>query len=96
MTTMDETYQNTLAPKYLFGARAGRRSYLAWLHRFIKLWSQRYVDRLAYRNMLDLDESILRDIGVTREDVIRASKLPLSRNAAEELHRIALGNRGVF
>lgn len=50
-------------------------------------------DRAAFRNLLGKDDTILRDIGVTRADVERAAGLPLSQNAALELRRIALRNR---
>ncbi|WP_118134751.1 hypothetical protein [Oceanicella sp. SM1341] len=51
------------------------------------------LDRAAFRNLLHKDEWVLRDLGVTRHDVEQAAGLPLSRNAAEELRRLALANR---
>ena len=54
---------------------------------------QRQIDRDAFNHLLDLDESILDDIGVTRFDVIEASKLPLSKNASNELEKVSKQNR---
>lgn len=60
---------------------------------FWKIHRQQVTNRLAFKNLLTLDANILHDIGVTREDVIWASKLPLSKNAALELEKIARENR---
>ena len=46
-------------------------------------------DRAAFEHMLHVEDRILEDIGVTRDDVIWASKLPLSKNAALELQRVS-------
>jgi len=54
---------------------------------------QRRIDRLAFQHLIALEDDILRDIGVSRADVIWASKLPLSQNAAQELEIIARQNR---
>lgn len=59
----------------------------------IKTRHQRKINRQAFDNMLTLDAAILKDIGVTSEDVRWASKLPLSQNAALELEKIAKANR---
>lgn len=50
---------------------------------------KRREDRDAFKNLLALDERMLKDIGVSRNDVIWASNLPLSINASEELEKIA-------
>ena len=47
------------------------------------------IDRQAFNHLLALDESLLRDIGVTRQDVTWASNLPLSENASARLNEIA-------
>ena len=52
---------------------------------FIEVRKQRRIDRLAFKHMLTLDEEMLKDIGVTRDDVIWASKLPLEINASRTL-----------
>lgn len=56
-------------------------------------WQKRRTDRQAFQHMLALDDKLLRDIGLTRADVIWADKLPLSQNAAAELEKIALQNK---
>lgn len=48
-------------------------------------------DRLAFETLLRLDDETLEDIGYTRKDVVRASKLPLEMNAAEQLRRNRIG-----
>lgn len=71
----------------------------AWFHRFLERRAYRREqrrDRLAFRAMMHLDDNTLKDVGVSREDVIWASQLPLSQNAGQELHKIALSNRTVF
>ncbi len=51
--------------------------------------------RRGIRNMLELDDHLLRDMGVTRADVLRAANLPLSESAGEELVRASRRNRGL-
>lgn len=50
-------------------------------------------DRRRYNRLLELEERILDDIGVTREEVVYGSRLPLARNAAMELRRISQARR---
>jgi len=50
---------------------------------------KRRIDRLAFKNILMLDDRTLKDIGVTRQDVKWASRLPLSEDAAIRLEHIA-------
>lgn len=52
----------------------------------------RIQNRRGVQSMLELDDSLLRDMGVTRDDVRWASQLPLSCRAGEELSR-ASGRR---
>lgn len=52
----------------------------------------RFQNRRSVEAMLELDDSILRDMGVTRDDVRWASRLSLSHRAGEELSR-ARGRR---
>lgn len=52
----------------------------------------RIQNRRGVQSMLELDDSLLRDMGVTRDDVRWASQLPLTRRAGEELTR-ASGRR---
>ena len=42
-------------------------------------------ERRGLRTMLELDDHLLRDIGVTRGDVAYAAQLPLTWNASAEL-----------
>lgn len=49
--------------------------------------------RRAFNKMLNLDDHLLHDIGVSRAEVIMASYLPLSVNAAQELRRMSLERR---
>ncbi|MBW8640187.1 DUF1127 domain-containing protein [Hoeflea sp. WL0058] len=52
-----------------------------------------FTDRRQFNRLLDLEDAILDDIGVTRGDVQIASRLPLKKNAALELRRISLVRR---
>ena len=49
--------------------------------------------RRRFNTLLDLDDHMLDDIGVTRAEVETASRLPLSVNAATELRRMSLTRR---
>ena len=51
------------------------------------------IDRQAFAQLLRLNAHILSDIGVTRDDVIWASKLPQSINASLELEKMVLFNK---
>jgi len=42
--------------------------------------------RDAFMNIVDLDDKVLDDIGVTREEVEWAARLPLRVNASQALH----------
>ncbi len=59
-------------------------------------WSarkQRRMDQKAFRQILSLSDAAIRDIGVTRSDVIWANSLPLGTNASAELKKAAHRNR---
>ncbi len=61
----------------------------SWLARIVRNWmARRAVSRLE-----SYDDFILRDIGVTRDEVRWASQLPLSQNAALALEDEALRRR---
>ena len=49
--------------------------------------------RRKLTTLLDLDDHMLTDIGVTRAEVETALNLPLSVNAAVELRRMSLSRR---
>ncbi|MCP5071896.1 MAG: DUF1127 domain-containing protein [Rhodobacteraceae bacterium] len=51
------------------------------------------VSRAAFMSTVHLDDALLNDIGVTREEVEWAARLPLSVNAARALHRKAQARR---
>jgi len=53
-----------------------------------KLRQHRRTDRDAFNTLLRLDDRALQDIGVSREDVLWASRLPLTFNAAQELEKL--------
>lgn len=53
------------------------------------LRQQRRTDRQAFAHLLKLDDNILQDIGVTRDDIIWANSLPIAKNASIELQKIA-------
>jgi len=51
--------------------------------------AQQRIDRDAFNQLLRLDNDMLKDIGVSREDVVYASRLPISENAAEYLSKVS-------
>ena len=63
----------------------------SWFETIRQAWNlrqQRRTDRDAFNTLLRLDDRALRDIGVSREDVMWASRLPLTFNAAQELEKL--------
>ena len=50
---------------------------------------RRRIDRQAFKHILNLDDQMLQDIGVTRDDVKWADGLPLHKNASWELQRVS-------
>ncbi len=63
------------------------------IHSLAQALEARIAERRARKGInqiLELETHLLDDIGVTRSDVRRASNLPLSQDAATELHRISL------
>lgn len=52
--------------------------------------------RRHFNRLLDLDDHMLKDVGVTRGEVEIASNLPLSADAATELRRMSLERRRRF
>ncbi len=52
-------------------------------------WKKRRRDRVEIRHMLMLNETILRDIGITRADLDWAIRLPSDQNASLELQKLA-------
>ena len=52
--------------------------------------------RRHFKRLLDLDDHMLKDVGVTRGEVEIASKLPLSVDAATELRRMSVERRRSF
>ncbi len=61
---------------------------------YFKTRVQQYQNRAAFQHMLKLPPCILKDIGVSRGDIIWANNLPIEENAAVELEKIAR-RRGV-
>jgi uncharacterized protein YjiS (DUF1127 family) len=79
MTTQDLTIRNAGWPTRLLAASVG----------LFSTWRR----RRRFNNLLDLDDRLLDDIGVTRAEVEMTSQLPLSQNAATELRRLSLERR---
>lgn len=59
------------------------------LQRLVRHWRA----RRNVRNMLELDDRMLADIGVRRDEVAWAAQLPLAVNAAIELEAAAFSRR---
>lgn len=80
-------------PRNITGVRAFWHGFRNAIATYLARRRERRVNREAFQHMLSLDETMLRDIGVTRNDVLWASRLPLSENAALELEKVARFNR---
>ena len=72
-------------------------SYLkGWVVRVATVYAQskqHRVDRQAFSHLLSLEDHILDDIGITRDDIVLASRLPLNVNASLALKNIARANK---
>lgn len=64
-------------------------SFAGRLQRIVHNWRA----RRNVRNMLELDDRMLSDIGVRRDEVAWAAQLPLAVNAAIELEAAAFSRR---
>ncbi len=53
-------------------------------------------NRRKLKRLLDLDDHMLKDVGVTRGEIEVATNLPLSTDAATELRRMSLERRRRF
>lgn len=70
-------------------ARAETQPQTGFFSRLQRNWKA----RRKIRQMRELDDHLLNDIGVTRDEVVWASYLPLSKNAAHELDRASYERR---
>lgn len=52
--------------------------------------------RRKLKRLMDLDDHMLKDVGVTRGEIQIATSLPLSADAATELRRMSLERRQRF
>ncbi len=59
------------------------------LFKSIRRLRQRLANRYALKTLLDADEHLLKDIGITREEVIRAHQLPLWKDPAVAVKRMS-------
>jgi len=55
----------------------------------IAAWIALWRKRRSFNRLLDLDDRMLDDIGVTRAEVLHASGLPLAMNAGLELRHVS-------
>ena len=56
--------------------------------------ASRFGQRKHLRRLLKLDDHLLRDIGVTRDQVLRTLEAPSSEDAATSLQRLSLSRPG--
>jgi len=59
------------------------------VHKFYNRRREQKISRDALAQLNELDDCLLRDIGISKADVQWANQLPLSVNAAFELRKIA-------
>lgn len=62
---------------------------LHFVERTLRAWR----DRKSIASLADMDDHVLADLGVTRDDVTRALRLPFSHDVGAELERAAWRNR---
>lgn len=79
----------TITRHAAFSAAAPAWKMFSRLHEVAHHW----MVRRKVRNLAELDDRMLADIGVRRDEVIWASHLPLSVNAALELEAAAYRRR---
>ena len=60
-----------------------------WLCTLLRNWKA----RRAVRKLADRDNALLDDIGVSRDEVAWAARLPLSQNAAQRLQDVSYRRR---
>lgn len=88
MTSQCFTTDYTCVNRTTYGWQKAR----TLMNRLFKKWSMRRQnkrERVALKELSALDDSLLKDIGISRGDVNWASKLPSSVNASVELEIIA-------
>ncbi|MEE9375620.1 MAG: hypothetical protein V3V04_04735 [Rhizobiaceae bacterium] len=100
MSTQDTPYDtcHPVAQSKSFGGTLGNILKKNWrdFATHMQLRQQRRIDRQAFRYMLTLENRILKDIGIDREDVNWANRLPLDRIASRELEKVARQNKTVI
>ncbi|MEP0940136.1 MAG: hypothetical protein ABJH63_10505 [Rhizobiaceae bacterium] len=64
-------------------------SFRAWRHRR----RQQRIDRLAFQQMLYLDDHLLNDVGYQRFELEDANSLPLDTNAAQAVQMVRTEHR---
>ncbi|MEM6384253.1 MAG: DUF1127 domain-containing protein [Pseudomonadota bacterium] len=81
---------NTLITRRFFGERIVRPvlTSLARLWSTIEVWHTHLRNRQGVESLLKMDDAILRDIGVTRDDVRWASRLPFNVSAGAALAQV--------
>jgi len=82
---MCETTARSLPQQAGFLARS-----LGWASHYLEEMHTRRVARSGLQEMRHLDDHLLRDIGLTQDDVYWASQIPNAQEAADELNKIAM------
>jgi uncharacterized protein YjiS (DUF1127 family) len=94
--SLNETGRRTTVPRIATGVPhpagvAGALARATGLAAFWRAWQR----RRRFRALLDHDDRMLDDMGLTRLEIERAAGLPLQVNAAVEARRLAETRRGV-
>lgn len=82
MSTFERTSAGRAGLHHTSSALEAVRSAFALLTRF-------FANRVAIKQMVDMDDALLKDIGLTRADVERAYIAPLSHDTMGELKQAA-------
>lgn len=82
-----------MTTKTLFSAVRHVGHPIAELAHLLERRIQEHAHRNRLKDLRDLDDAMLKDIGVTRGDIDAATSLPLSADASEALRHLSLERR---
>ena len=90
--TVSNTNCTTCSAAYVSEPQTVRQYLHEVANKVTNWWStvqRRHTERAAIKQMLELDDQALHDIGITKADVIWANSLPLGDNPTHKLQKIA-------
>jgi len=89
----DSNYQPLGGQTFVSAIESTLKGWVSEIKKTRNRWKQHRIDRQAFSHLLSLDKHTLDDIGVSREDILWADRLPMNVNASLELEKIARENK---